>query len=426
MNDENEITIATHNGSKVAREHNRRNPSVVRKEDHIDPNGHFEIWLDKDPRAEYERIFGQAVKEYNSKQTKEDRKISDYYDYIRKDEKKHEVYEMIVGIYGKGSDGSPICSKEEGKLILRAFFEDWQKRNPSLELIGAYYHADEEGQPHVHLDYICVGSGYTKGLQKRSSCTKALQQMGFKAQGRQTEQMQWQARENQFLGELCGIRGFTVLHPGSKEHLATKVYKAKKELDELSQKLDSVNQEIGQKGQELQSVTDDLETAKARRSLSQVVQEVMQQPEKQIEVERIPGRKNPITRQETPAKVVLLESDYEELRQRAQSSSWLRKAMTDLRHMGERLTRELNQRRRVVELQEQASRAEERARSFELKYKHAKGQIAVLQEDVSLQQDFMRGQVDRAGKSMWERFQEHLRLIKFREREIDFIELERE
>ena len=47
MEIENEVTIATHNGSQVARQHNLRNPKVIAKEDHIDPNGHFEVWLAK-------------------------------------------------------------------------------------------------------------------------------------------------------------------------------------------------------------------------------------------------------------------------------------------------------------------------------------------------------------------------------------------
>ena len=46
MEIENEVTIATHNGSQVARQHNLRNPKVIAKEDHIDPNGHFEVWLE--------------------------------------------------------------------------------------------------------------------------------------------------------------------------------------------------------------------------------------------------------------------------------------------------------------------------------------------------------------------------------------------
>ena len=166
-NENREVTISTHNGSQVAREHNKRNPRVILKEDHIDPEGHFEIWIDEDPKVAYERIFGQACEAYNAKQTKDDRKIQDYYAKICKDEKKHPVYEMIIGIYGRNPDGSPVCSKAEGRNILRAFVDDWKRRNPNLELIGAYYHADEEGAPHVHLDYIPVARGTPRAWRCR-------------------------------------------------------------------------------------------------------------------------------------------------------------------------------------------------------------------------------------------------------------------
>ena len=36
------VTISTHNGSAVAREHNIRNPKVVSKEAHIKPNIYFD------------------------------------------------------------------------------------------------------------------------------------------------------------------------------------------------------------------------------------------------------------------------------------------------------------------------------------------------------------------------------------------------
>ena len=65
-------TIATHNGTQIARQHNLRNPKVVSKEPHIDINGISEIWLDEKPRKAYERLFGEAVRKYNAKQKRSD------------------------------------------------------------------------------------------------------------------------------------------------------------------------------------------------------------------------------------------------------------------------------------------------------------------------------------------------------------------
>ena len=51
-----------------------------------------------DLREFYEQTFGQAVKDYNEKQTREDRKIGSYYDKISADSKKNLFYEIVIQI----------------------------------------------------------------------------------------------------------------------------------------------------------------------------------------------------------------------------------------------------------------------------------------------------------------------------------------
>lgn len=231
------VTISTHNGSSVAREHNIRNPKVICKEPHIDPNGIHETWIDEPIREAYDRLFGAAVEEYNSKQARPERRIKSYYNDVCKDSKKHPAYEMIIGIYGKNEDGSLICSAEQGKEIMRKFVDDWKRRNPNLELIGAYYHADEpDGEaPHVHIDYIPVAHGYKKGLQTQTGLVKALGEQGLEKKGKATAQIQWEQRENDYLTQLCEAVGLTVDHPkiAGRKHLETEEAKLKKRVEEL-------------------------------------------------------------------------------------------------------------------------------------------------------------------------------------------------
>lgn len=229
------VTISTHNGTAVAREHNIRNKKVVSKENHIDPNGIHETWIDEPIRQAYERLFGESVRNYNNKQTRADRKIDSYYNTICKDKKKHPVYEMIIGVYGKSEDGSPICSAEQGKEIMKKFVDTWKERNPNLELIGAYYHADEDGEPHVHLDYVPVAHGYVKGMETQTGLVKALGEQGFEKNGRATAQIQWEKRENDYLASLCGDVGLTVIHPQieGRKHIETQVFKLQKRIEEL-------------------------------------------------------------------------------------------------------------------------------------------------------------------------------------------------
>lgn len=226
-------TISTHNGSSARREHNIRLESVVSKEKHIDPNGHYEIWHDEKPQIAYERIFSDALNKYNERQSRPDRKIKNYYRHICHDEKKNPVYEMIIGVYGKKGE----VSEETGKEIMRQFVATWAERNPNLEMIGAYYHADEEGQPHVHIDYIPVARNCSRGLETQNGLRKALEQQGFwTSSEKKTAQIAWQKRENVALEDICRSFGIEVEHPQAGKgirHLDTDIYKANKKLDDL-------------------------------------------------------------------------------------------------------------------------------------------------------------------------------------------------
>lgn len=134
-------TIAVHNGSSARRLHNIRDFCTVIKEPHIQIKGDYEIWCDEKPREAYDRLFGKAVVDYNNKQQRSDRKITDYYKQICNDKKKHAVYECIVGVYSdKDSEPLPLSLN---KKILKDYVQDWKRRNPNLEMIGAYYHNDE-------------------------------------------------------------------------------------------------------------------------------------------------------------------------------------------------------------------------------------------------------------------------------------------
>lgn len=244
MGEENmNVTISTHNGSTAHREHNVRNEKVVSKEKHINPNGEYEIWHDEKPRDAYERIFGDAVREYNEKQKREERKIRDYYNHTSKDVKKHPVYEMIVGVY---PEKGKFIDEDIQRAILKEFTDGWQERNPNLELIGAYYHADEQGEPHVHIDYVPVAHGYTKGMETQTGLVKALGEQGFEKVGKLTAQIQWEKSENNHLQKLCEKRGLIVEHPleENRQHLETSVYKANKSLESAIDNVKELEDEI--------------------------------------------------------------------------------------------------------------------------------------------------------------------------------------
>lgn len=223
------IRISTTNGTKIAYKHNIRDENTVSKEPHINPNGIHENWRKHTIEEAYEHYFGKALEEYNKKQKRKDRQIKNYYQHIKNNPKKNVAYELIISL---GNSRLETVDNELGKEIMFKFCKDWARRNPNLQMYGCYYHADEEGVPHVHIDYIPIGHGFKKGLKIQNSLTQALKEMGFETvNAKNTAQMQWEKRENKYLEELCLERGIRVEHPNEKrKHLETQLYKEKQDL----------------------------------------------------------------------------------------------------------------------------------------------------------------------------------------------------
>ena len=291
-------TISTHNGSTVAYDHNIRNRNVTDKESHIDRDGYYEIWRDVQPETAYGILFDEAIEAYNAQQTREDRQIRNYYRHIKQDAKKHPVYEMIAMVGSKADPVDPTMGRE----ILYEFAAGWADRNPHLCLIGAYYHEDEDGAPHVHLDYIPWADGYTRGPERQTGLVKALGQQGLTKRGRETAQIQWEKQENKALETICREYGLEIEHPMADKgvkHLETAAYKAQQELKQVQQALDAAKA--------------DLQVTTALSALSERLQAPADIPEP---IRSTPERKSIFGRLK-PATATLRQEDYAQLRMQA-------------------------------------------------------------------------------------------------------------
>lgn len=227
-------TISFHNGSNWSRGHNVRDKRFVKEQHHIDKSlsDNNIILVDEFVRKAYDRIFGEAVAEYNSKQQRSDRRIENYYNKIKQDKRKHIVYECIVQIGDKDDTGNNALLEKEA---LRRFVEEWEKRNPNLKLIGAYIHTDEfDGTVHLHIDYIPVAE-CTRGMRLQNSLDKALQQQGFKTENiHKTAQIAWQNSERKALVDICNELGIDVFQTPQgitkgREHLSKAEYQQLKD-----------------------------------------------------------------------------------------------------------------------------------------------------------------------------------------------------
>ncbi len=202
----------------------------------------------------YEKCFGQALEEYNSKQKREDRKKKSYLEEIKKSKNgEHVFYEDIVQI-GTMND-TPVID-ENGELteeamkaikVLDEYAKSFQERNPNLYLFNCVLHLDEK-TPHLHLDYIPVAEGYSKGLSRRNSISKALQCMGIPkaVSKKENEESLWKNREREYIKELCSERGIEIEELGIKrENYSLPEYReAMAAVDELKAEAETIEESV--------------------------------------------------------------------------------------------------------------------------------------------------------------------------------------
>ncbi|MBR3439764.1 MAG: hypothetical protein IKH13_09715 [Clostridia bacterium] len=170
------------------------------------------------------------------------------------------AYEMIVSV-GNMEERIP---EELSYEILTEFVEGWKEKNPNMYMFGCYYHADEQGVPHVHIDYIPVGTNYTRGMKKQVSSSKALEEMGFVTDTfKGTAQVKWIHSENERLETICNNHGVEVYHPQTgKEHLEKDLYILEQQVKEKRNELSELENEKQAKINESITVIDRLESEK--------------------------------------------------------------------------------------------------------------------------------------------------------------------
>lgn len=128
----------------------------------------------EDIQDAYHRLFNDSVTKYNKSQKRNDRKIKNYFDKIYRSKKEKPFYEFIAQVGNQGDQPDQKKCVE----ILEDFHKMMQKDYPNMAIFNSVIHVDES-TPHLHLDFIPVGEGYKKGLEKRVSMQKALQNLGF-------------------------------------------------------------------------------------------------------------------------------------------------------------------------------------------------------------------------------------------------------
>ena len=239
-----------------------------------DERTHLNIdYCNENIKAVYHELFDEALKRYNDRQTRADRKIEDYYEKIRSSKQEKPFHEIILQI---GNKDDMSADSEEGRLaaaVLDEYMRGFRERNPQLRVFSAHLHMDE-ATPHLHIDFVPFTTGSKRGLETRVSLKQALASRGFKGGTRgDTEWSQWVRSEKEQLAAVMERHGIEWADKGTHDkHLSVMDYKKEQRAREIAD-LETVKAEIqgeverqGQRLKELAPAVEGMEQLAARFS----------------------------------------------------------------------------------------------------------------------------------------------------------------
>ena len=183
----------------------------------------------------FHELFDEALKRYNDKQTRADRKIEDYYEKIRSSKQEKPFHEIILQV---GNKDDMSAEGEDGQLaaaVLDEYMRGFQERNPQLRVFSAHLHMDE-ATPHLHIDFVPFTTGSKRGLDTRVSLKQALAAQGFKGGTRgDTEWSQWVRSEKEQLAAVMERHGIEWEDKGTHDkHLSVLDYKKEQRVKEIA------------------------------------------------------------------------------------------------------------------------------------------------------------------------------------------------
>ena len=228
----------------------------------------------------YHELFDKALERYNSKQTRADRIIENYYEKIRNSKQEKPFHELILQI---GDRENMSAESENGQLareVLDEYYRGFQERNPQLKVFSAHLHMDE-ATPHLHIDFVPFTTGSKRGLDTRVSLKQALSAQGFKGGTRgDTEWNQWVSAEKSALAFVMERHGIEWEHKGTHEkHLSVLDYKKQEREKEIA----VLDNQLAEKKDEFRVMADRIENFdNGEKSLQQLDESIMNELEYQL------------------------------------------------------------------------------------------------------------------------------------------------
>ncbi len=130
--------------------------------------------LYQDVQDLYFREFEQSRIEYNEKQTREDRKIKDYFKHISQDKQKDLACEFIIELGDMDFWNDKNDYYKKGMVqVYKEQVQDLIRIVPEFKVANAVIHFDETS-PHMHIVGVPIKDDYKRGMRKQPAKSKVF------------------------------------------------------------------------------------------------------------------------------------------------------------------------------------------------------------------------------------------------------------
>ena len=253
---------------KTSLKHNQRTAKdknqLENKGKHIDWNRtdeNLHLRDCKSLRKTFNETFKEAVDDYNLKQKRKDRRISDYYSKALGNARLTPTQEFVVQLGNKNTifKEDPKENRDEWGKLYQTYLDSFENRNPNLRVASATVHFDEKGGPHMHLVTIPIGT-YSRGMRERANFDRA---MGWNEKKKDFDNFRdfqawkkqqfanWADQERENLLECAREMGYEInrkKQAKKHDHLEPQEYRA------LQAKLDDIKQNVYTENENLSAI----------------------------------------------------------------------------------------------------------------------------------------------------------------------------
>ena len=176
-NNQSGSTSFSNNGIQNAKQLSKVNKHNLRDYDNNKDNicviyGTENLYQDVIDLYHYE--FDEARIEYNEKQTRDDRKIDDYFKHISQDKQKDLACEFIIELGDMDFWNDKDMHYRQGMVqVYKEQVQDLMRIVPEFKIANAVIHFDEVS-PHMHLVGVPIKDDYKRGMRKQPAKSKVF------------------------------------------------------------------------------------------------------------------------------------------------------------------------------------------------------------------------------------------------------------